>query len=137
MDQIRKRTRRGIGVKPNGQEYNLNSTPYTPEYARLKGASRSKVDLTFTGDMLENIRVTKVTDNGVTLEIDPSDYGKFRGAEEGIIRRIGQKKIKNGPKKLLKRPFFHLSDGDKEKIVNDSKFQGILKRAVKRLKKQK
>lgn len=84
----------------------------------MKGQSR--VDLTLTGDMLENMYVSSTNVSGVTISIDDSDYGKLRGAEEGIKRKD----------KLVKRPFFHLSKEDKEAILDDPILQRTLQRAV-------
>jgi len=89
--------------------------------------------------MLENMHVSKVGENDVTVKVRDEDYGKLRGAEEGIF--VSTQRTKNGvakkgsPKKLIKRPFFHLSENDKTKIVNSAGFKRIFERALKRLKK--
>lgn len=131
LEQIRDRTRSGVGVTPEGREYNLQSKPYTREYAREKGSS--KVDLTLSGNMLENMHVSGVSGNKVKITVAPQDRGKLEGAEDGILRNKrgpGGKRLKT--KELIKRPFFHLSSKDKESIVNDPEFQRTLKRAINR-----
>ncbi len=81
--------------------------------------------------MLENIHVRKVNKNkGIVLAVSKEDYGKLRGAEEGVYQKIGK------GRKKVKRPFFNLSENDKKEIVNNSEFQGTLKRAIKRLTKK-
>lgn len=132
IDQIRKRTQEGVGVE-NGREYDLNTRPYTPQYARNKGSS--KVDLTNTGDMLENMYVRSTTNSDVRISVRERDYGKLRGAQEGIEvlpRNEKGNPIQGAPKRKVKRPFFGLSDRDKREIVNDAKFKGIFERALKR-----
>ena len=89
--------------------------------------------------MLENMHVKSVGENDVTIKVDEADYGKLRGAEEGVF--VSTQRTKNGmakkgsPKKLIKRPFFHLSENDKEKIINSAGFKRIFERALRRLKK--
>lgn len=132
IEQIRKRTQQGVGVE-NGREYDLNTRPYTPQYARQKGSS--KVDLTLTGDMLENMYVRSITDKSVTVSVRERDYGKLRGAQEGIDvlpRDEKGRPIKDAGKRKVKRPFFGLSNRDKEEIINNAKFKGIFERALKR-----
>ena len=137
LGQIRRRTRKGKGVDANGKEYNLQSKPYTRLYASQKG--QSKVDLTLSGDMLENMHVKGVGEKDVTVAVREEDYGKLRGAEEGIL--VSTQRTKNGvakknsPKRLVKRPFFHLSENDRKQITNSAGFKRIFERALKRLKK--
>lgn len=142
IDQIRKRTRGGTGVTASGKEYSLSSKPYVPQYARSKG--QTNVDLTLSGDMLENLQVSDVTNNTVKIKVDDNDYGKYRGTEEGIrvvkrdstgrIIRIDGHTITD---KIVKRPFLHLSKNDINSIVHSSKFIGTFKRAIKRMLNKK
>jgi len=134
IKQIRDRTQSGTGVSSNGREYNLGNKPYTKGYASQKGVSRSDVDLTLSGDMLENMYVKNVKDGSVDISVRERDYGKLRGAEEGIWvnNRDSRGKAIPGTGKLVKRQFFHLSSNYKKKIKNDSDFRRILERAVKR-----
>lgn len=137
IEQIRKRTRSGVGVTPGGKEYKLDSRPYSRKYARDKG--QTNVDLTLSGDMLENMYVKSTSSDKITISVSPEDYGKLRGAEEGI-RRIqrdsnGNPIMTNGhtvTKDIVKRPFFHLSNGDVDKIISSKRFIDTFKRAVKR-----
>jgi hypothetical protein len=137
LEQIRDRTRSGLGVDENGKEYSLSSTPYSEKYAKQKGVSRSKVDLTLSGDMLENLFVKNADKEKIELSVRNRDYGKLRGAEEGIIRNkaTGGKKGKT-LKEIIKRPFFHLSKNDIEKIKNSDDFQGTLERINKRMEEE-
>jgi len=137
LEQIRNRTRSGKGVTAQGKEYNLDSKPYTKNYATGKG--QTNVDLTLSGDMLENMFVASTNGDTITISVSSDDYGKLRGAEEGI-RRIqrdskGRPVLRNGhtvTKDIIKRPFFHLSKGDIDKIINSKRFTDTFKRAVKR-----
>lgn len=123
IEQIRDRTRDGVGVNSQGREFDLSSRPYTAKYAKKKGVSQSAVDLTLTGDMLENMFVKSTDESSVTISVRARDYGKLRGAEEGI-------KTKKG---IVKRPFFHLSKNDIEQIRNNPDFINVFKRAAKRV----
>jgi hypothetical protein len=115
----------------------LSSRPYSDGYAKEKGVSKSNVDLTLTGDMLENMFVKNVSDKNIEISVRNRDYGKLRGAEEGIERRVG-KPDKNGrySKTLVKRPFFRLSKSDIEKIKNNPDFLRTLERAGNRVIKE-
>lgn len=126
IKQIRERTQSGIGVNDSGKEYKLSNRPYSKRYAEKKGVSRSNVDLTDTGDMLENMSVKKVTNENITLAVAGKDYGKLRGAEEGVLQKAGK------GTKLVQRPFFHLSNNDIKKIQNSDEFRRILERALNR-----
>jgi hypothetical protein len=135
IEQIRDRTRSGVGVTPAGKEYPLSSVPYSPGYAKTKGVSRSAVDLTLTGDMLENMFVKTTDDTSVEISVRARDYGKLRGAEEGIRTVTRDKKGKPISTGLKKRPFFHLSKNDMDKIKNNRDFISTFTRALKRLEK--
>ena len=139
VDQIRERTRNGKGVTPQGREYKLRNKPYTREYAKKKGAVRNDVDLTLSGDMLENMYVKQTGAKDVSIAVRKSDYGKLRGAEEGILvnKRDTTGKRIPGTGRLVKRPFFHLSQKDKDAILTDPVFQKVFKRAVKRLESKR
>jgi hypothetical protein len=137
VKQIRSRTRAGKGVTSKGRQYNLSERPYTENYARQKGVGRGAVDLTLSGRMLENMYVKDVGKKDVTLSVRKADYGKLRGAEEGIPvreRDLNGKIIKSkGRMRKVKRPFFHLSNQDRKAILQDEVFQRTMKRAQKRL----
>lgn len=142
IDQLRVRTRGGIGVTPDGREYRLQSRPYDRKYAQKKGSS--DVDLTDSGAMLEDMYVKGTTRDTVKISVAEKDFGKLRGTEEGI-RRV-QKDARGNPilvrgktvtKDLIKRPWFHLSNGDMDKIVNNKRFQDTFARAIKRATKKK
>ena len=123
-------------MHPNGREYSLSNKPYSDNYAKEKGVSKSNVDLTLSGDMLENMFVKRTGKKDVTISIRNRDYGKLRGAEEGIWRNVkGSGGKPTGRKELMKRPFFRLSKKDIDKIKNDREFQRVLERALKRLDK--
>lgn len=126
IKQIRRRTRGGKGVTSTGKEYALASKPYSPTYVKTKGSA--KVDLTLSGDMLENMYVSDVSGNDIEISVADEDYGKLRGAEEGVRHRDDPK----GPVKLVRRQFFHLSKNDIKAVKNDSLFQRTLERAVKK-----
>jgi len=132
IEQIRDRTRKGTGVNPNGREYKLQNKPYTRKYAKLKGSN--KVDLTLTGDMLENMFVSDTGVKTVSISVRDEDYGKLRGAEEGVIRNIRGPRGKPipGTKTTIKRPFYRLSKNDTDEIVSSDDFRRIFKRATNR-----
>jgi hypothetical protein len=132
IEQIRERTRSGVGVSESGREINLQSRPYTKEWIKKKGSS--KVDLTFTGDLLENMYVSGTGAKSVTIKVKQEDYGKLRGAEEGILRNRRDSKGKRipGTGVLVKRPFYRLSANDKREIANSPDFKGIFERAIRR-----
>lgn len=131
VKQIRERTMDGTGVDETGREYKLSSRPYSQSYADYKGVSKSDVDLTLTGDMLENIFVKNVTNDKIEISVKTRDYGKLRGAEEGVRKRVG------GQVKIVKRPFFNVSKNDLDEIRQSSSFQRILKMAGQRLAREK
>lgn len=60
-DRIVARTRSGR------DEQNRKFRPYTYRYALRKGVSPGAVDLTLTGDMLDNLSPIKVARNGFTI----------------------------------------------------------------------
>lgn len=134
VKQIRTRTQGGVGVDPSGKEYNLGSRPYSSSYAKYKGVGKSDVDLTLTGDMLENMFVKSIDSSAIEISIKNRDYGKLRGAEEGVFQRQG-KPNKNGKYKVtkVKRPFFRLSDNDVETIQDSKDYQRILDNATKKM----
>ena len=97
------------------------------------------MDLTLTGDMLENIEVSSTSRDTVSIKVNESDYGKLRGAEEGIwtVKRDSSGKIirRDGhtiKDKLVKRPFFNLSSKDIKAIQESAKFKETFERAIKR-----
>jgi len=85
--------------------------------------------------MLENMYVRSTTRDSVSVSVRERDYGKLRGAQEGVDvlpRDEKGRPVKGAPKRKVKRPFFGLSNRDKEEIVNSAKFKGIFDRALKR-----
>ncbi len=137
IKQIRERTQSGRGVRSDGQEYSLQDVPYSAQYAAQKGSSR--VDLTLSGDMLENMFVKSTGSNSVSISVRKRDEGKLQGAEEGIrrLKRDSKGKPIGKSKETVKRPFFHLSERDKDAIVNDPEFERIFNRALRRLESKK
>lgn len=87
--------------------------------------------------MLENMYVKNVSGTEVDIAVRDEDYGKLRGAEEGVYRNRLDSRGRpiKGAKTKVRRPFFHLSKNDKIQIVNDPVFTKVLKRAIKRLEK--
>ena len=81
--------------------------------------------------MLENLIVKSVDNKNITISVNERDYGKLRGAEEGVYQRTG-KPNKSGKYKLtkVKRPFFHLSSNDIDAIQNTKDYQRILDNAA-------
>lgn len=132
VDQIRTRTQNGVGVDQSGREVDLSTRPYSPKYADYKGVSPLSVDLTLTGDMLENMFVKKADSESIEISVRARDYGKLRGAEEGVKQRQGKGK---GRVKLVKRPFFNISKNDVEDIKNNETFQRILDKATQKMLK--
>ncbi len=131
VKQIRERTMDGVGVDETGREYKLANRPYSQSYSEYKGVSRTDVDLTLTGDMLENIFVKNVDDKKIEISVKSRDYGKLRGAEEGVKQKVG------GRVKLVKRPFFNVSKNDLEEIKQSSSFKRIFENAGRRLAREK
>lgn len=83
--------------------------------------------------MLENMFVKNVDDRRIEISVRNRDYGKLRGAEEGVFQKQGKK---GGYRKtLVKRPFFHLSKNDIEAVKSDPAFQRTLDLAAQRLAK--
>lgn len=89
--------------------------------------------------MLENMYVKQTGAKDVSIAVRKSDYGKLRGAEEGILvnKRDSKGRPIPGTGRLLKRPFFHLSQKDKDAIITDPVFQKVFRRAVRRLENKR
>ena len=132
VEQIRERTRAGVGVDSSGREVQLSTRPYSPSYAAKKGVSRTDVDLTLTGDLLENMFVKDVSSSTIEISVKNRDYGKLRGAEEGV-----RQKTEGGRTKIVKRPFFNVSKNDLEKIKQSGTFKRIFENATERFIEEK
>jgi hypothetical protein len=132
IERIRERTQSGIGVDEAGREVDLSTRPYSIGYAKKKGVSVTDVDLTNTGNMLENMFVKNADSNSIEISVRNRDYGKLRGAEEGI-----KKRTLGGGIKVVKRPFFNVSKNDLEIIRQDRNVKRILDNAAERLIREK
>jgi len=109
--RIRTRTESGISVEGSGFR------PYSPEYAAQKRAAlgHSRVDLTVSGRMLNDMQVTSTTKNTATISFisqgGGASGGTFiqRSASLGAADKAG---FNNDT-----RHFFDASDEDEELIV--------------------
>jgi len=73
------------GFDKNGKKF----PKYSTQYAKSKGVSRSDVDLVLSGEMLENLSVTK--DGEGFIEIGYKDNSEYAGRAEGnILGTYGQ-----------------------------------------------
>jgi hypothetical protein len=102
IEFIRNRTREGTGARRRGrgfQNYSLSNIRYTKEYAAFKGVGRSDVDLTLSGEMLDNIQHIK---------------SKSRRGEITVGYRAGTKlnaKVE-GNQDVHRRPFLGITRAD-------------------------
>ena len=102
---IKDRTREGTGFRATtGRNYNLGSIPYSKDYAERKGVSRSDVDLTLEGTMLDSIEHLPTTSrDSITVGFSP---GEENEKAEGNAKVHG-------------RPFLGLLKKDLERLMGE------------------
>ena len=87
---------------------------YTKEYAKIKGTSRSKVDLTLTGEMLDELKLISHRSGSLLIGYDRGDSdlnGKVKG------NRLGS--YGGTPKTSKARDFLGIKQKEVEEIVMD------------------
>lgn len=104
VDFIRMRTK-----SDNIDKNNKGFAEYSPEYEAKKGTSR--VNLTETGDMLENLKVLRTYTNYITIgyERDYDGMGKVEGIRKGTFG--------NAKPVTEKRDFIGITQGDLNAIL--------------------
>lgn len=97
-----------------GRDINGERFPkYTKDYADFKGVSRSDVDLTLFGEMLNSID-TQIRGSRVFISMDQDQAAKAHG---NITGSYG----KDSPNSEKARDFFGLRDDDAKKIADKAK----------------
>jgi phage gpG-like protein len=122
LRRIRTRTENGLDV--NGAAF----APYSDGYAALKSAElgHSRVDLTVSGRMLNDMQVTATTNRTATISFVSQGGGSSGGTFIQRSRSLGaaDKAVFNNPK----REFFAASDEDEQAIAD-----GLEKLLMRRL----
>lgn len=112
IEFIKDRTRDGVGFrKSTGRNYSLSRIKYTKEYAKKKGVSRSDVDLTLDGPMLESMAVLNNRPGSITV-------GYVAGTKQNDKAEGNQKGSYGGrPNSSKARPFLGLTKKDLDVIL--------------------
>ena len=109
IDFIIENAKSGVGARKHGESfryYPLSSKPYTEEYAKKKGVSRTSVDLTYDDEMLNAMEVISTKKGEVTIGYKQGNDQNGK-AEGNIIGSYGK-----SPNKKKARPFIGITQKD-------------------------
>lgn len=117
VEFIKDRTQSGEGVRKRGQGFSARDFPdYEKDYRKRKG--QSLVDLVFSGEMLDQLKVVKSNTRG-EIEIGYRSNGKINGKVEG--NRIGSYGGSPNPRKA--RDFIGITRDDLEELLISEGFR--------------